>query len=93
MEYFPSYAPELNPVEYVWGYLKMNKLSNKVEIISVNFVDQLKPEITKFEESIHWSSSLSPIVCLARLGVISYALVSTKGTCFRWQIIFAMYCP
>lgn len=31
VEYFPSYAPELNPVEYVWGYLKMNKLSNKVE--------------------------------------------------------------
>lgn len=25
---FPSYAPELNPVEYFWSYLKMNPLSN-----------------------------------------------------------------
>ena len=24
----PPYAPELNPVEPVWGYLKMNALSN-----------------------------------------------------------------
>jgi transposase len=27
-EYFPSYAPELNPVEPFWGYLKSNPLSN-----------------------------------------------------------------
>jgi transposase len=26
--YFPPYAPELNPVEYVWGYLKSNPLAN-----------------------------------------------------------------
>jgi len=26
--FFPPYAPELNPVEYVWGYLKMNSLVN-----------------------------------------------------------------
>ena len=25
---FPSYAPELNPVEYFWSYLKMNPLAN-----------------------------------------------------------------
>ena len=25
----PPYAPELNPVENVWGYLKMNPLSNR----------------------------------------------------------------
>ena len=25
---FPPYAPELNPIEYMWGYLKMNPLSN-----------------------------------------------------------------
>jgi transposase len=25
----PPYAPELNPVENVWGYLKMNPLSNQ----------------------------------------------------------------
>ena len=26
--FFPAYAPELNPVEGVWGYLKMNPLAN-----------------------------------------------------------------
>jgi len=26
--FFPPYAPELNPVEYAWGYLKMNPLAN-----------------------------------------------------------------
>ena len=27
-EFFPPYAPELNPVEGVWAYLKMNPLAN-----------------------------------------------------------------
>jgi hypothetical protein len=27
-EYFPPYAPELNPVEYVWAHTKMNPLAN-----------------------------------------------------------------
>ena len=26
--YFPSYAPELNPVEYAWSYLKTKPLAN-----------------------------------------------------------------
>ena len=26
--FFPGYAPELNPVENVWGYLKCHRLSN-----------------------------------------------------------------
>lgn len=28
LEYFPPYAPELNPMEYVWGYLKRNPLAH-----------------------------------------------------------------
>jgi len=24
----PAYAPELNPVEYLWGYWKQNELAN-----------------------------------------------------------------
>jgi len=28
MYFFPPYAPELNPVESVWGYAKMNHLAN-----------------------------------------------------------------
>lgn len=27
-EFLPPYAPELNPIEYVWGYLKTNPLAN-----------------------------------------------------------------
>ena len=28
LEYQPPYAPELNPVEYLWAYLKTNPLAN-----------------------------------------------------------------
>jgi transposase len=28
MQYLPSYAPELNPVEYIWGHLKHHELPN-----------------------------------------------------------------
>lgn len=28
MEYLPGYAPELNPVEYIWGYWKQHALPN-----------------------------------------------------------------
>jgi transposase len=26
--YLPAYAPELNPVEYIWAYLKHHELPN-----------------------------------------------------------------
>ncbi len=32
--FFPSYAPELNPTEYLWSYLKNNPLANKAIIES-----------------------------------------------------------
>jgi transposase len=28
LEYLPAYAPELNPVEYIWGYCKQHELAN-----------------------------------------------------------------
>jgi hypothetical protein len=28
LEYLPPYAPELNPVEYLWAWLKTNPLAN-----------------------------------------------------------------
>lgn len=28
LEFLPAYAPELNPVEYVWGYLKQHEIGN-----------------------------------------------------------------
>jgi len=35
--FFPSYAPELNPVEYLWSWTKMNPLANR----AIHEVDQL----------------------------------------------------
>lgn len=29
IEYLPPYAPELNPLEYAWSWLKMNPLTNR----------------------------------------------------------------
>ena len=28
VEFLPAYAPELNPVEYLWGYWKQHELPN-----------------------------------------------------------------
>ena len=28
IERLPAYAPELNPVEYIWGYMKQRELAN-----------------------------------------------------------------
>jgi len=28
LEYFPPYAPDLNPTEYVWGNLKYHRMAN-----------------------------------------------------------------
>ena len=28
LDFFPPYAPELNPVEYVWAHTKMNPMAN-----------------------------------------------------------------
>jgi len=28
VEFLPAYAPELNPVEYLWGYFKQHALPN-----------------------------------------------------------------
>ncbi len=35
--FFPPYAPELNPVEYLWSWTKMNPLANR----AIHEVDQL----------------------------------------------------
>jgi len=32
VELFPPYAPELNPVEYLWAWLKANRLANQAPI-------------------------------------------------------------
>ncbi|MDH3486401.1 MAG: IS630 family transposase [Myxococcales bacterium] len=39
LEFLPPYAPELNPLEYVWGYLKLNPLAN----LAPDQIDELVP--------------------------------------------------
>ena len=36
LSFLPPYAPELNPVEYVWSYTKMNPLAN---VTAMNITD------------------------------------------------------
>ncbi|MBI4280108.1 MAG: transposase, partial [Armatimonadetes bacterium] len=41
VEWFPPYAPELNPVEQVWTYLKYGRLAN----FAPNNVDEIDREV------------------------------------------------
>lgn len=38
LEFLPGYAPELNPVEYVWGHLKCHELAN----LCATHIEQVK---------------------------------------------------
>jgi hypothetical protein len=40
--FLPPYAPELNPVEYVWSYLKMNPLANHAVFDLETLVDSAR---------------------------------------------------
>jgi transposase len=48
LEYFPPYAPELNPVEYVWGYLKNTGMANNAP----TEVDVLARETRRYTRAI-----------------------------------------
>jgi transposase len=39
VEFLPAYAPELNPVEYIWGHLKQHEMAN----LCVNHFGELSP--------------------------------------------------
>lgn len=53
-EYFPPYAPELNPVEYVWGNVKNNPLANLPE----TDVDDLAYSAYRFTRKLQFKQSL-----------------------------------
>lgn len=42
VELFPPYAPELNPVDYVWAYVKYSRLANYCP----NSLDELREKVT-----------------------------------------------
>ena len=43
IEFLPAYAPELNPVEYIWGYWKHHELPN----FCAKNLDQLSQDARK----------------------------------------------
>ena len=47
VEWFPPYAPELNPMEYVWGHLKHHRLSNHGLLELDEIHQQAKHEATQ----------------------------------------------
>lgn len=53
-EYFPPYAPELNPVEEAWGYLKVNPMAN----LALTEVDQLAAATRRHGRSVQRRESL-----------------------------------
>lgn len=52
--YLPPYAPELNPVEDVWSYLKMNPLAN----YATEHLDELAKTSRSFARSLQRRPSL-----------------------------------
>jgi len=40
--YFPAYAPELNPVEYAWSWLKNNPLANLARLDLASLADSAR---------------------------------------------------
>jgi transposase len=53
-EYFPPYAPELNPVEGPWGYLKINPMAN----LALTEVDELAAATRRHGRSVQRRESL-----------------------------------
>ncbi len=50
ISYLPAYAPELNPVEYIWSYLKNNSLSNRSYFNLVDLKTKAKSAICKIRK-------------------------------------------
>ena len=54
LEWFPPYAPELNPVEYAWSWLKTNPLANYAPLD----VPELTQLARRHARSLQYRSSL-----------------------------------
>jgi transposase len=64
VEQFPSYAPELNPVDKVWLYLKYDRLPNYVPITVDELRGRLVEELTILRNEQHVLAS-----CVRRSGL------------------------
>jgi len=48
--FFPEYAPELNPVDNVWGYIKHNRLANFCPPNLLELRKQVKAELFRIQK-------------------------------------------
>ena len=67
VEFLPPYAPELNPVELVWSYLKTNPLAN----LAPNDLEELTRLASKSTKMVQADENLlrsflagAPLFCL-----------------------------
>ena len=52
--FLPPYAPELNPIEYLWGYLKTNPMAN----LAIPDIDELADVTRSHARSLQHRSDL-----------------------------------
>jgi len=64
MEQFPSYAPELNPVDKVWLYVKYGRLANYVPLTVDELRTRLTDELNTLKKEQHVLAS-----CVRRSGL------------------------
>lgn len=57
-EFFPPYAPELNPVEYLWSHLKMNGLVNFAALDLDQFFVRTKKSLCEIRKNKNLICSL-----------------------------------
>ena len=54
LERFPGYAPELNPTEWVWSYLKLVELAN----IACDHLSEVDAHLSKAKKRLQWKPNL-----------------------------------
>lgn len=50
-EWLPAYAPELNPVEYLNSYLKLNPLANLAALGAAHLATLARPQLHKLQKN------------------------------------------
>jgi transposase len=50
IEFFPPYAPELNPVDNIWSYVKYNRLANYCPYTIVELRERVRAEFFRIQK-------------------------------------------
>lgn len=85
VEAFPPYAPDLNPVDNVWSYVKWGRLSNYAPFDLIELRKRLTVEFSRLEKRpdllkaffAHTGLSFYPITASSGLAQVSRAPIST----------------